>query len=215
MVVSIVGIYRVTPGRGDEFRSVALAHKQYIDSFGAESHWRINVFAGEATAELLLISYYPDADARVASVDRLLADRANNPMTKALNAANPPGVLLRRSTLEGVGATASAPAPTPPAVLVTRGFETTAANRASAIAAIEGSRERGVAFGLNASSFEAIMAGSNYGRLIRGVAASSFAEVLQLARTSIEVSEPDPLEVAKQAGVLTEISRGSSVLYEV
>jgi hypothetical protein len=215
MVATSVAAYRVGAGRDADFRALAGAYKRYLDTFGGETHWRRTLYGGEMAGELLMVTMHDDALGRAQALDRILADRANNPMVQAMEAANPPGTLLRRSLLNGVGASASAPAPAPPNVLVTRQFTTSEPCRAQAIAALEAARERSERLGLHVLNSQAAGAGPGTGRLLRSARAESMAAVQEFIDRSAAASEPDPLQRALEAGVLTLVTSAISVLYPV
>jgi hypothetical protein len=215
MVATVVTAFRITPGKADEFRQFAGAIQGYLDGFGGHTYFRRTLFGGEAAREVSMITAYADPIARAEATDKVLAEVANNPLGKALDGADPPATLLRRSTLNGVGATALVESLPPAKVASIRSFQTSETNRPAAIAAMEASREQAAGLDEQVFNFQILGGGLAAGRLVRTVVSDSMAGLVEAARKRAEAGGPDPLSEAITEGTLTEISAVISILYPI
>ena len=207
-----LSIFQPSPCQAAEFLSLARDYGQYLDGFGGRTGFRRTLFAGDAIGHISLVNLFPDAAARAAALDKILADRENNPMRAAMASASPPVTLLGSSLLDSIDP--AAPIPDPPNVLTAFIFEASPASRGEAIVALKAAIARHTSLGASATAWQ-IGTGPRVGSFLYAVGADSMAAGEELRARNQALSEPPPLAQAGQAGVLSLVELQVSVIYDV
>lgn len=209
MVAGHIGTFELKPGRRDEFLAVMAAMKAWQEGHGAVVWARANVVVGPESGRLSLTALFQDPAARGAYFDAIATEVANSPMGQMVVAADPPATPISRVLFNEIGES-SGISDSPPlqmAIIYAQG----AGQAAEAEAALQATKERWAAVGLQSRTLRTLFGGSTTGRLLRVTGSEGCAAFEAAGAAYQALDSPLPTRAAVASGALTVLSQSSSV----
>lgn len=204
MAVHTLTVSTITQGHDDAARGVIRDYSAYLRGMGGEVAVYRTLYSADNVGRVLVYLAAPDAEILGSILDKILADGANNPYSKAVIGPNPPLNLVSRITVRSVEP--DAPILPAAALRAVRVYSAPSGRRVEAEQALREARMRHAELGVQAGGFLIDYGGPNSGFYAYTVAHDSMSSLADFTRRNAQVPAAPPILAAVDRGAMTQVS---------